>query len=95
MPEIVSSTPGADLSLAIKRRIERKTWGRIHHLRVLAEGNRVSVRGFTFSYYLKLLAIEAAKEELDPRVSSLLDVDIQVSSEESQAPVGQESKDNL
>lgn len=60
------------LERAVERRIRERTWGRIRNLHINVEGHRLTIHGTVASYYLKQLAIEAARGLLDPKEGILL-----------------------
>ena len=66
----------------VERGLHRRTWGRLRDLRVELVGNTAIVRGWTNSYYIKQLAIQALLEALGDSEWIPL-VDIQVLSEPS------------
>ena len=55
-------TRGPELEEDLERRIIQRTWGRIHQLHVEWNGDRVIVRGYSPSYYVKQLALVAVQE---------------------------------
>src|SRR5262245_49935176 len=67
-----------DLSWSVERQITQRTGGQVHQLAVEVRDDRVTVRGWTRSYYLKQLAIQASLEALAPAGSPRLEVDIEV-----------------
>jgi hypothetical protein len=73
-----SDSTGAALEENIERRIVKRTWGRMHQLRVEVNGNRVIVHGCTSRYYDKQLAIQAALEAMSCNPDSRIEVDIEV-----------------
>jgi hypothetical protein len=73
-----------ELERALEREIVQRTWGRIRQLRVELTEGRLSVRGYTSSYYAKQLAL-AAIREVNP--SDPVDLDIQVISGSQPCPV--------
>lgn len=66
------------LPRAIERHIAQRTWGRLRHLIIDVNGERVRVQGCAPSYYLKQLAIQACLEATEPAGAPRLDVDIVV-----------------
>jgi hypothetical protein len=54
----------AELESLIERRIHARTWCRVRRLHVEADGEQVVIHGSTQTYYLKQLALEAAREVL-------------------------------
>jgi len=69
-----------DLERALERQIELRTGRRLRRLRVDATVERVVVHGFTGSYYVKQLALEAAREALRSVQGPPLELDIEVGS---------------
>jgi hypothetical protein len=67
-----------ELSQTIERQVARRTWGRVHRLAVEVSDDRVLVRGWTPSYYVKQLAIQGALEALGDAGGPRLQVDIAV-----------------
>jgi len=55
----------AELLWNLERQIVQRTLGRVRDLHVETQDNRVVVRGFTPSYFVKQLAIQASLEVLD------------------------------
>lgn len=55
------------LEETIEREIARRTWSRVHSLRVEVQPGRVTVRGWTPSYYIKQLALAAVQENCGDR----------------------------
>jgi hypothetical protein len=68
----------ANLEQAIERRIAQRTWGRVRRLQVARTDSRLVVRGFTESYYVKQLTIQAVLELLESWDQAAPEVDIQV-----------------
>jgi hypothetical protein len=62
----------------LERRIQQRTFGRIHRLEVGVVPGRVSVRGYATSYYVKQLAIQAVLEGLgcDEFPEVLLEIEV-------------------
>jgi len=69
-----------ELAWTLEKKIQQKTWGRIHSLRVDASDDQVNIRARTSSYYLKQLAIQAILETVSGAVTEpvRLAVDIEV-----------------
>jgi len=79
MPVDVTQHAGHDqLTQSIERQVARRTWGRVHRLAVEVSDDRVLVRGWTPSYYVKQLAIQGALEVLGDAGAPRLQVDIAV-----------------
>lgn len=76
--EGLSRTTFQELEQTLERHISERTWGRIHCLQVSVTDERVSVQGFTASYYVKQLAIQAILEVLGPSHDWRVDADIEV-----------------
>lgn len=72
--------PSDELACTLEKKIQQKTWGRIHSLRVDASEDQVNIRARTSSYYLKQLAIQAILETVSGAVTEpvRLAVDIEV-----------------
>jgi hypothetical protein len=66
----------AEVERAIEQRIHERTWGRVRNLQVELRDEQVVVHGCTPTYYLKQLALEAAREVLG--ANRRLFIDIQV-----------------
>jgi hypothetical protein len=66
----------AEMLRAVERAIRARTWGRVANLLVEARGERVIVRGSAPTYYLKQLALEAAREALATTRPFLIDIDV-------------------
>ena len=66
---------GEELERALEREIVQRTWGRIRQLRVEQRDGRLTVCGYTLSYYAKQLALTAVREVYP---SDPVDLDIQV-----------------
>lgn len=61
---------------AVQQAVRQRTWGRVSKLRVESRGEMVIVRGSTQTYYLKQLALEAAREVLAMDRPFLIDIDV-------------------
>ena len=70
-------TDPADFELAIERRIHQRTAGRVRQMHVALSPDRVTVRGFTATYYIKQLAIQALMETIGTQALTPV-VDIEV-----------------
>jgi hypothetical protein len=72
--------PGpAELEQAVRRRITRRTAGRIRDLEVAVAAGRVEVRGRAVSFHLKQLAIQGVLEEIDSRdTGRQLKIDVRI-----------------
>jgi hypothetical protein len=67
-----------DRARSLERHIMERTWGRVDHLAVEVTDERVRVRGWTRSYYIKQLAIQACLEAAACPTPAGLAVDIEV-----------------
>lgn len=65
----------AELKVALERQIVQRTWGRIHRLAVEVTADRIVIRGWTSSYYVKQLALVAVREVVE---AMPVELDIQV-----------------
>jgi hypothetical protein len=72
------SLPTAEFADSMEREIIQRTWGRIHRLQVEVWGNRLHVYGYTPTYYVKQLAIQAVLEKQESTGGPPVDVDIEV-----------------
>jgi hypothetical protein len=68
-----------DLAGSIEGQILKRTWGRVHHLRVEENADRLTIRGSAPSYYVKQLAIQAVLDVLGPEAAPHVWVDLEVS----------------
>jgi hypothetical protein len=66
---------GPDLQEALERQIAQRTWGRLHRLTVELKGERLLVRGYAPTYYVKQLALLAVQEVCE---TTPVDVEIAV-----------------
>jgi hypothetical protein len=82
--EDLARADAEELERALEREIVQRTWGRIRQLRVKLTEGRLTVRGYTSSYYAKQLAL-AAVREVNP--SDPVNLDIQVISGSQPCPV--------
>jgi hypothetical protein len=60
----------------VERAIRDRTWRRVSNLCVESRGEIVVIRGSTRTYYLKQLALEAAREALATTRPFLIDIDV-------------------
>jgi len=67
---------GSEILRAVEDAVRARTWGRVLNLRVESRGEVVVVRGSTRTYYLKQLALEAAREAFAPTQQLLIDIDV-------------------
>lgn len=70
-----ASVAGPGLNEDLERRIVQRTWGRIHQLHIERHGDRVIVRGYSPTYYIKQLALLAV-QEMGPPVSVQFDIQV-------------------
>ena len=68
-----------ELLPGLERQIVQRTMGRVRRLKLEVRGNCVVIQGFTSSYFVKQLAIEAALEVLRPALGEQLELDVQLS----------------
>jgi hypothetical protein len=66
----------AEVERAIERRIHERTWGRVRNLQVELRDEQVVVHGSTPTYYLKQLALEAAREVLGANRPLFIDIHV-------------------
>src|SRR5262245_52422746 len=66
----------AELTQAIERQIELRTWGRIHRLQVELIDRRVVVHGYSQTHYAKQLALEGVRDVIGS--SAHVELDVQV-----------------
>jgi hypothetical protein len=64
----------SEIASVIERAIRERTWDRVRHLRVEWAGESVVVRGSTQTYYLKQLALEAARGTLAGTRPLIIDI---------------------
>lgn len=60
----------------VERAIRQRACGRVANLSVTSQGDLVIVRGITRTYYLKQLALEAARQVLATTRPFLIDIDV-------------------
>jgi hypothetical protein len=60
----------------VERAILNRTWGRVSNLCVESRGELVVIAGSTKTYYLKQLALEAARQALATTRPFLIDIDV-------------------
>ena len=68
--------PAFEVKYAVEKKIQEKTWGRVRHLQVEMKDEHVIVRGSTRTYYLKQLAVQAAKDVLGTTCPFLIDIHV-------------------
>lgn len=64
-----------DLEQVLEQQIQRRTFGRVHQVRVEADEDRIIVRGCTNSYYVVQLVVLAVREVL-PATPVVLDIQV-------------------
>jgi hypothetical protein len=64
-----------ELEEDLERRILQRTWGQIHRLQIERQGDRLIVRGYSPSYYIKQLALSAV-QEFNPVVPVQLEIQV-------------------
>ena len=67
-----------DLLASIKRQIVNRTWGRVSQLQMERVNDRISIHGFTASYYVKQLVLQAVLESLDEKTGMPVALDSKV-----------------
>jgi hypothetical protein len=75
----------AEFVQIVEREIVQRTWGRVHCLQIEVSGDRLQVHGYTPTYYVKQLAIQAVLEKQESFGSPPVDVDIQVGGGETRS----------
>jgi len=70
-----NGTAGLDFEEAVERQIRQRTWDRVHQLQVERQGDRIVVRGYSPSYYVKQLALLAV-QELCEAMPVVLDIEV-------------------
>ena len=75
-PESTVACTDSHIAGVIERAIRERTWGRVRHLRVESRSELVVVHGSTPTYYLKQLALEAAREALAANRPLFIDIDV-------------------
>jgi hypothetical protein len=68
----------ATLELAVEQKVHERTFRRVRNLRVELIHGQIVIHGSARSYYVKLLALEAARQVLASTCPLPLSVDIQV-----------------
>jgi hypothetical protein len=77
-PEREMQSEHGHLKRTVEHRIHERTSRRVQNLRVEAIDGQIVVRGTARSFFVKLLALEAAREVLALTCSAPLLVDIEV-----------------
>jgi hypothetical protein len=73
-PEATVANNDPEITSAIELAIRKRTWDRVRHLRVEWTGGSVLVHGSTDTYYLKQLALEAARTNLGGSRPLIIDI---------------------
>jgi hypothetical protein len=73
-PEAAAATNDSEVASVVERAIRERTWDRVRHLRVEWTGESVVVHGSTQTYYLKQLALEAARGTLTGTRPLVIDI---------------------
>jgi hypothetical protein len=63
-PEAAAATNDSEVASVVERALRERTWDRVRQPRVNGTGESVVVHGSTRTYYLKQLALEAARSAL-------------------------------
>ena len=74
----INDQAGQDLLWALEREIVRRTLGRVRSLQVERQDNRIIIRGFTSSYFIKQMSIQAALDVLGDAIGRKLELDVQL-----------------
>ena len=74
----INDQVGQDLLWALEREIVRRTLGRVRSLQVERQDNRIIIRGFTLSYFIKQMSIQAALDVLGDAIGRKLELDVQL-----------------
>jgi hypothetical protein len=75
----MSTRPEADLGGRVLDAVRAGTWGQLRDLRVALAGNAVTVAGIAPTYYVKQLALEAARLALrESRLRLQLEITVDV-----------------
>jgi hypothetical protein len=75
-PEAAVASNDSEIASVIERAIRQRTWDRVRHLRVEWIGASVVVHGSTQTYYLKQLALEAARSTLAGTRPLIIDITV-------------------
>ena len=75
-PEAAVDSNDSEIASVIERAIRERTWDRVRHLRVEWTGESVVVHGSTQTYYLKQLALEAARSTLAGTRPLVIDITV-------------------
>jgi hypothetical protein len=74
----ISEQAGEELLWALEREIVQRTLGRVRSLQVERKDNRIIIRGFTSSYFIKQMTIQAALDVLGDAIGRKLELDVQL-----------------
>ena len=74
--ETIMACNDSEIAGVIERAIRERTRGQVRHLRVELTGESVVVHGSTPTYYLKQLALEAARSALARTRQLIIDIDV-------------------
>ena len=75
---LTSQMSPPDLLASMKRQIVKRTTGRVSQLQVERVNDRIIIHGFTASYYVKQLVLQAVLESLDEKTGVPVALDIKV-----------------
>jgi hypothetical protein len=67
-----------DILTNMRSQIVKRTWGRVSQLHVERVHDRIVIHGFTPSYYVKQLVLQAALEALDGVLGVPVTLDIKI-----------------
>ena len=73
-PEAAAASNDSEIASVIERAIRERTRDRVRHLRVEWTGESIVVHGSTQTYYLKQLALEAARSTLAGTRPLIIDI---------------------
>lgn len=62
--ELLATPETEPIQEVVERGIARRTWGRVHHLRVDKDHDDIVITGYAFSYHTKQLALHAVLDVL-------------------------------
>ena len=80
---LLQTTEGSERVARVRSQIMRKTSRRIRHLKVETADDRIVVRGFAPSYYVKQLALHAIFEAMAGAPVGEIVLDVEVRSSEA------------
>jgi hypothetical protein len=78
MLSVIRNQAVEELLWALEREIVQRTLGRVRDLQVEQDRNWIVIRGFTSSYFIKQLTIQAALDVLGDAVGRELELDVQL-----------------